>query len=174
MEKPLPLVVILLIPIYVVVMFSVILFPISKDWGWIEAWLFILMFSANITTSYFLINKKNPRVIRNRMKVKKEGLTSLTKKSAGSDAYILPFLSIGFLGALILPAVDFRLNWTSIPFIVEMIGLAVVNIGMIIMDIAMLQNAFASKILDINKGQTLIDSGLYAHVRHSLYSGAVS
>jgi protein-S-isoprenylcysteine O-methyltransferase Ste14 len=44
---------------------------------------------------------------------------------------------------------------------------------MIIMDIAMVQNAFASKILDINKGQTLIDSGMYAHVRHPLYSGAI-
>ena len=53
-----------------------------------------------------------------------------------------------------------------------MIGLAVVNAGTIIMDIAMLQNAFASKLLDINKGQTLIDTGLYAHIRHPLYSGA--
>ena len=41
------------------------------------------------------------------------------------------------------------------------------------MDIAILQNAFASKILDINKGQELIDTGLYAHVRHPLYAGAI-
>ena len=36
----------------------------------------------------------------------------------------------------------------------------------------MLQNAFASKILDINQDQHLIDTGLYAKVRHPLYSGA--
>ena len=37
----------------------------------------------------------------------------------------------------------------------------------------MLQNSFASKLLDINKGQFLIDTGLYAHVRHPLYAGAL-
>jgi len=47
------------------------------------------------------------------------------------------------------------------------------NIGLIIMGIAMVQNAFASKLLDINKGQKLIDTGLYGHVRHPLYAGAV-
>jgi protein-S-isoprenylcysteine O-methyltransferase Ste14 len=106
------------------------------------------------------------------MKVKKEGLTSITKKSAGSDKFILPFLSVGFFGALILPAFDHRFGWSSIPFMVEMIALVLTNIGMIIMDIAMLQNAFASKLLDINKGQELVDTGLYARVRHPLYSGS--
>ena len=38
---------------------------------------------------------------------------------------------------------------------------------------AQLQNAYASKILDINKGQKLIDTGLYAHVRHPLYTGII-
>ena len=172
MDKPLPLWVILMIPIYVGGSFAIILFPIAQDWGWLEAWIFIITFAINITLSYFLINKENPRVIRNRMKVKKEGLTSFTKKSAGSDKYILHFLGIGFFGALILPAFDYRFEWTSVPFAVEMIGLVMVNAGTIIMDIAMLQNAFASKLLDINKGQTLIDTGLYAHIRHPLYSGA--
>ena len=172
MDQPLPLWMILLIPVYVGVLFSVILFPIAKDWGWLEAWLYIIVFAINITVSYFIINKKNPRVIRNRMKVKKEGLTSLTKKSAGSDKFIMPVLGVGFIGALILPAFDHRYGWSSIPFMVEMVGLVLSNAGMVIMDIVMLQNAFASKLLDIKEGQTIIDSGMYARVRHPLYSGA--
>ncbi len=39
--------------------------------------------------------------------------------------------------------------------------------------VAQMQNAFASKLLDINKDQKLIDTGLYAKVRHPLYSGAI-
>lgn len=172
MDKPLPIWVILVIPFYVGIIFSVLLFPIAKDWGWLEAWIFIIAFAINITVSYFIINIKNPRVLRNRMKVKKEGLTSKTKKSAGSDNFIMPVLGVGFIGALILPAFDHRFEWSSIPFVVEMIALVLTNIGMIIMDIAMLQNAYASKLLDIKKGQELIDTGLYARVRHPLYSGA--
>ena len=39
--------------------------------------------------------------------------------------------------------------------------------------ISQVQNAYASKILDINKDQKLIDTGLYSKVRHPLYSGAI-
>jgi len=172
MDKPIPFWVILIIPFYAGALFSVILFPAAKDWGWLEAWIYIIIFAINIGVSYFIINKKNPRVIRNRMKVKKEGLTSLTKTSAGSDKFIMPILSVGFIGALILPAFDHRYGWSSTPFMVEMVGLVVSNAGMVIMDIAMMQNAFASKLLDIKEGQTIIDTGLYSHVRHPLYSGA--
>jgi protein-S-isoprenylcysteine O-methyltransferase Ste14 len=172
-NKPLPFWVIALIPVYISLLFIVLFFPIAQDWTWIEAWLFIISFVLNISISYYLINKKNPRVIRNRMKLKKVGVTEKTKKSVGSDKFIMPFLAIGLIGALILPVFDFRYQWTIIPFMVEIIGLVILNNGLIIMDIAMVQNAYASKILDINKDQKLIDTGLYGHVRHPLYSGAV-
>ncbi|MBY8980744.1 MAG: isoprenylcysteine carboxylmethyltransferase family protein [Candidatus Lokiarchaeota archaeon] len=74
---------------------------------------------------------------------------------------------------MLLPPFDYRYQWSPIPFIVEIVGLAIMNIGLIIMVIAMVQNAYASKLLDINKGQKLIDTGLYSHVRHPLYTGAI-
>ena len=107
------------------------------------------------------------------MKIKKVGIDEKTKSSARTDWFIMPLLSIGFIGALILPPFDYHYQWSPIPFMVEIIGLVVMNIGLIIMGIAMVQNAYASKILDINKGQKLIDTGLYGHVRHPLYSGAI-
>ena len=172
-DKPLPLWTIALIPVYISALFIIILFPLAQDWLWSEAWLFIISFVINMTISFYFINKKNPRVLRNRMKVKKVGITEKTKSSAGSDKFIIPLLSIGFIGALLLPVFDYRNQWSPIPFMVEIVGLVILNIGLIIMDIAMVQNAYASKILDINKDQKLIDTGLYGRVRHPLYSGAV-
>jgi len=172
-DKPLPLWTIALIPVYISVIFIIIFFPLAQDWSWIEAWLFTISFVINMTISFYLINKKNPRVLRNRMKVKKVGVTEKTKSSAGSDKFILPILAIGFIGAILLPVFDYRNQWSTIPFTVEIIGLVVTNIGLIIMDVAMVQNAYASKLLDISKDQKLIDTGLYSHIRHPLYSGAV-
>ena len=173
LDKPLPLWSIALIPVYISVIFMIIFFPLAQDWLWVEAWLFTISFVINMSISFYLINKKNPRVLRNRMKVKKVGVTEKTKSSAGSDKYIMPILAIGFIGAFLLPVFDYRNQWSSIPFTVEIISLVVTNIGLIIMDLAMVQNAYASKLLDINKDQKLIDTGLYSHVRHPLYSGAV-
>ncbi|MHA2290274.1 MAG: methyltransferase family protein [Promethearchaeota archaeon] len=173
MDKPLPLWGIALIPVYISALFIIILFPLAQDWLWIEAWLFLVSFVVNFTVSYYLINKKNPRVIRNRMKIKKVGITEKTKSSSRSDLFIMPLLSLGFIGAILLPPFDYRFQWTTIPFYVKVIGLVVLNCGLIIMDFAMVQNAYASKILDINKDQKLIDTGLYGHVRHPLYTGAI-
>jgi protein-S-isoprenylcysteine O-methyltransferase Ste14 len=173
MDKPLPLWGIALIPVYISALFIIILFPLAQDWAWLEAWLFIISFAFNFTMSYYLINKKNPRVIRNRMKTRKSGITEKTKRSSRSDLFIMPFLSLGFFGAILIPPFDYRFQWTTVPFFGEMIGLVILNCGLIIMDLAMVQNAYASKILDINKDQKLIDTGLYGHVRHPLYTGAI-
>ncbi len=85
----------------------------------------------------------------------------------------MPVLGLGFFGALIIPGLEHRFGWPSIPIPLVIIGLLLTNAGLIIMNIAMLQNSFASKLLDINQNQRLIDTGLYAHVRHPLYSGAL-
>jgi hypothetical protein len=106
------------------------------------------------------------------MKVKKVGVTEKTKRSARSDWFIMPLLSIGFIGAIILPPFDHRYLWSPIIFQIEIIGLIILNGGLIIMDFAMIQNAYASKILDINKGQKLIDTGLHGqYVTHSTQEG---
>jgi len=172
-DKPLPILFILVIPLYVCVLMSLFLFPISDDWGWLEGWAFVITFSINLGIAYNQINRVNPRVLRNRMKLKKEGLTDKIRKPAQSDLFILPFVGLGFFGALIVPALDYRFGWSAISLAAEIVGLIFTNLGTLVMSTAMRQNAFASKILDINEGQQLIDTGMYAHVRHPLYAGSI-
>jgi len=173
LDKPLPLWLILIIPFYAGGIITLFIFPVAGDWSWFEGWAYTIAFAINIGLSYAIINQKNPRVLRNRAKLKKEGLTNATRKSAGSDYIILPIMGLGFLGALIVPGLEHRFTGTSLPLTLIIIGLVLSNVGSVIMSFAMLQNAFASKILDINKDQVLVDTGLYAYVRHPMYSGAV-
>lgn len=174
----------LLIPICLIGLFGFIFWFFTQTLLWLEAWLFTIVFAMNFTISYSIINKKNPRVIRNRTKVKKTGITEKTKKSAGSDRFILPLTGIGFFITFALIIFDYNTQWLSFhfdinnqgtffPFMIEIIALVISNIGLAIMNLAQLQNAYASKLLDINKDQKLIDTGLYGHVRHPLYSGVI-
>jgi protein-S-isoprenylcysteine O-methyltransferase Ste14 len=39
--------------------------------------------------------------------------------------------------------------------------------------VALLQNAYASKLLDINQDQQLVDTGLYGVIRHPVYAGGI-
>ena len=172
-DIPLPSWYFILMAIPMMLVFGFPLFFFTQTLTWLEGWLFTIAFAMNMTISYFIINKKNPRVIRNRAKAKKVGITEKTKKSAGSDKFILPITGIGFFLTFVLIIFDYNTQWTTIPIIVEIIGLVISNVGLGIMSLAQLQNAYASKLLDINKDQKLIDTGLYAHVRHPLYSGII-
>jgi len=172
LDQPIPSWIMFSMPFYVAGIFAVFLFPFAGDWRWLEGWILTIAMTANVSISNAIINRKNPRVLRNRMKLKKEGLSSKTKQSARSDRIIMPILSVGFFGALILPAFDHRFAWSTMPFAFSIVALLFSNAGLVLMYLAMIENAYASKILDINKGQRIIDTGLYGVVRHPLYSGA--
>lgn len=172
LDKPFPIWVIVIMPFYAGLFMALVLFPLAGDWRWLEGWMYNAVFMLITGISYFKINQENPRVIRNRMKFKKKGLSAVTRPSASSDRFILPFVGVGFFGAFILPSLGHRYGWVSVAFLVEIMALLIVIVGNVIMSIAMLQNAYASKLLDINQDQKLIDTGLYARVRHPLYAGA--
>ena len=59
MDKPLPLWVIALIPVFISALFIIIFFPIAQNLVWIEAWLFIVSFVINMTISYYFKTKGN-------------------------------------------------------------------------------------------------------------------
>ncbi|HKJ27486.1 MAG TPA: isoprenylcysteine carboxylmethyltransferase family protein [Anaerolineales bacterium] len=173
LDKPLSNWLLLLLPFYITAIMLVFLLPFAGEWWWLEAWLFAVVLAVHMTIWMLIINKENPRVLRNRMKTKKEGLSASTKKSASSDRWVIPLMSLGFFGAMVLPAFNQRFGWSTMPFLLEIVGLIVMNIGVGIINLSTLQNAYASKILDINQGQRLIDTGLYSQVRHPLYSGGI-
>ncbi len=106
----------LLMAIPMMLVFGFPLFFFTQTLTWLEAWLFTIAFAINITISYSIINKKNPRVIRNRTKIKKTGITEKTKKSARSDRFILPLTGIGFFMTFALIIIDYNTQWLSFHF----------------------------------------------------------
>ena len=80
-------------------------------------------------------------------------------------------MAIGWIGANTVAAIGHRFGWYTLPFGVAVFGTFIVNLGAILAQVATSQNAHASKILDINQEQFLVDTGLYGKVRHPFYSG---
>jgi protein-S-isoprenylcysteine O-methyltransferase Ste14 len=173
LDQPLPWWVMVFITLYLFAFLCVLIFPAAGDWSWRFGWLFVITTTLNISVGYILINQKNPRVIRNRSKIKKEGITADTQKASASDWFIYPLMAIGFFGAMILSSLGHRYGWYILPFWVSVIAAVIMNAGVVVLNIATLQNSYASKLLDINQGQVLVDTGLYARVRHPLYAGGI-
>ncbi len=75
------------------------------------------------------------------------------------------------LGGLIVSGLDVRHAWSVVPIPVQVLGLAVVTLGMALAGWVLLTNPFASSAVRIQeeRGQRVITTGPYALVRHPMY-----
>jgi len=150
---------------------------------WLEGWVYLVIFFISFSLILVALNNKNPEILMNRLKMKKESMRKkkekgtdekdVITKASGTDKIILPLFGIFFLAVFVIPAFDRRFNWSTIWIWSEIIGFILLPISFYIVYRVMLENAYASKVLDVREdsGQKLIDTGPYAIVRHPMYSG---
>jgi protein-S-isoprenylcysteine O-methyltransferase Ste14 len=150
---------------------------------WVEGWVYLAIFFVSFCFIFILLNKRNPEILINRMKMKKQAFRKKedemsedkkeVKKASATDKIIFPIFSILFLLVFIVPAFDKRFHWSITWIWSEIIGFVLLPFSFYIIYRVMLENAYASKVLDIRKdsGHKVIDTGPYAIVRHPLYSG---
>jgi len=111
---------------------------------------------------YFL--GKDPRFLERRSrgaeKVKEQKLIQLIN---------LPV----FIAAFIIPGLDKRFGWSDIPVEVIIITDIVILLGYLIIFIVFRENSYASRIIEIDKEQKVISTGLYSIIRHPMYLGVL-
>jgi protein-S-isoprenylcysteine O-methyltransferase Ste14 len=131
-----------------------------KFWN---GWLFIgVLFTAMFFVLIWLL-VKDPDLLAKRLKTR--------EKEKPQKTYIILSIIVLF-GTFILPGLDFRFNWSDIPLSVVLIATLVMIGGYLMFFAVMRQNTYASRVIEIQEGQKLIDTGLYSIVRHPMYLGA--
>lgn len=73
----------------------------------------------------------------------------------------------------ILPGLDHRFHWSSVPPLVSFISDGFVVLGFLIIFLVFRENSYASGIIEVAPDQKVIDTGPYSVVRHPMYAGAL-
>ena len=81
--------------------------------------------------------------------------------------------SIGFFGLIVIPALDFRYQWSIVPVAVVVTGGVLFVLGFLLIARVYRENTFTSATVGIVEGQRVISSGPYAIVRHPMYASAL-
>lgn len=145
-------------------------FGAAGTWNWPEAWIFIIIqFTVSIAMSAWLL-KHNLELMKERM--------TFMKKSARSWDKIFTAATIPlFLALLIIPGLDaVRYQWSSVPLSVKIISFVVIGAGWYLIFRVMKENTFLSRVVEIQeeRGHTVVTTGPYKAVRHSMYVGAIA
>lgn len=128
-----------------------------KYWnGWLlMGILFIPMFVAGIIMLY-----KNPDLLKKRLNLKeKEKEQELVIKLSG----------LMFILGFILAGLNFRFRWIILPGWISLIGTVLFLLSYLLYAEVLRENTYLSRIIEVQKNQSVIDTGLYGFVRHPMY-----
>src|SRR6185369_1731235 len=84
---------------------------------------------------------------------------------------IMLLVSLGFIGLIVLPALDHRFGWSSMPASLALAGDGLILLGWLAIFFVFKANSYAAAIIQLAPGQKIISTGPYALVRHPMYAG---
>jgi protein-S-isoprenylcysteine O-methyltransferase Ste14 len=136
------------------------LFLAAGDFKFWNAWLFIGALSIPVFFIWMYLEKNDPALVQKRMNV--------IEKNKAADI-IRTFLALSIIALFLVSGFDYRYHWSTVPIWVVVIFTIVMICGMFMVFMVMKENSFASRVIEIQEGQRVIDTGLYSVVRHPMY-----
>ena len=153
-----------------VLFFGLLLLLPARTWFWEDANIFLLCYLVMVIPAAIYQCLYYPKSIEAR-------LITASSNQPKEDKLALLTVILGIMGFFVFIPIDvFHLTIFLPPsFAIKFLGLGMAVLGFAIIFIAQAQNAYAEPIVEIqeDRGQVLIDTGLYAHVRHPMYSGGL-
>lgn len=155
--------------LFKIALFAVLLFLPAGTWNWPRAILFLMVYGLLLLVSTVVLARLAPASLEARL------TAPIDKSQPMADRVVTSFLFLSLIAWFVLIPIDvFHLQLLPPPhFTVSVFGAALFLAGFGILITALFQNAFAVPIVrdQSERGQVLIDTGLYARVRHPMYFG---
>jgi len=122
------------------------------------AWLATLFIPMGISLVY--LYKIDPRLLERRVR---------TDETRPEQRRIIAASAIYLLIVFLLPGFDVRYGWSNVPAWLCLAADGIVLASYILYVLVLRTNTYASRIVEVEQGQQVITSGVYAIVRHPMY-----
>jgi protein-S-isoprenylcysteine O-methyltransferase Ste14 len=132
-----------------------------------QAWLYLVVFFAISVGITLYLMKNDPELLKRRLRGGPIAEKEKTQK------IIMVITSIGFIGLLVVPALDHRFKWSSMPTFMVVSGHILTILGFAIIFLVYKENPFSSATIEVAADQKVISTGPYAVVRHPMYAGGL-
>ncbi len=146
--------------IFGIVLIALLLFLPAWTFNYFGAWLFlgVLFLPMLIMGAVMLV--RAPELLEKRLN---------SKEKEATQRGVVALSGLAFIGSFVLSALDFRFGWSPVPLWLTVTAAVVFLIGYGLYAEVMRENAYPSRTVEVQKGQKVIDTGLYGIVRHPMY-----
>ncbi len=112
----------------------------------------------------FTMARKAPDLLERRMR---------TREPEGAQKAIVLLATPFYLAVFVVPALDRRFGWSSVPAGIAVAAEALVLAGYLLTVRVLWENRFAARTVAVDAGQRVIATGPYSVVRHPMYSASI-
>ena len=129
-----------------------------------EGWLLMGVLFGPMFLAGLVMLAKTPEFLAKRLDAKEK---QATQKG------VLAFSGLMFIGGFVVAGLDHRFGWSRMPLWVNIAAGALFLVFYGLYAEVMRENAYLSRTIKVEAGQTVVDTGLYGIVRHPMYSVTV-
>ena len=143
-----------------VALVGLLIFLPAGSFNYYNGWLLMGILFVPMLFAGVVMMCKNPALLRSRLDA---------KENSREQSLVVKLSGLMFLAGFILAGLGYRFRWYVLPTGV-VIGAAVVFlIAYILYAEVLRENTYLSRTIEVQKGQRVIDTGLYGVVRHPMY-----
>jgi len=128
------------------------------------AWLFLGLLFGPMLILGLVLFVRSPALLAKRLNGKERVHTQQGVLAVSGVLFITAFLLSGF---------DFRFGWSQIPTWLKLTAAVIQLAAYGMYAEVMRENAYLSRTIEVQKGQRVIDTGLYGIIRHPMYTSTV-
>lgn len=144
-----------------------LLFGAAGTFHYWQAWLFLVAYFAPSLAIILYLIKEDPALLARRM----SGGPFAEKEPV--QKIIMSIVSLGFVGLIVLPALDHRVGWSPLSPTMVLIGDLLVLTGWLGIFLVFRENSFGAATIELSEDQRVISTGPYAWVRHPMYAAGL-
>ena len=147
-----------------VILVGLLVFIPAGTLSYFQGWLFMGVLFIPIFIMGIVMMIKSPELLKKRLNSKeKEKEQSLVVKLGG----------LMFMVGFILAGLSFRFNWLVLPKAVSICASVTFLLSYLMYAEVLRENAYLSRIIEVQENQKVVDTGLYGIIRHPMYSATL-
>lgn len=149
-----------------VVVMGVALFGSAGTIRYWQAWLWLCVVAIS-STLLILYMVRDPVLLENR------STFGPAAEQRPLQRIIVMCMGVPLIAAFIVPGLDHRFGWSSVPPWLSVVGILLVLVSMWMVYRVFKANSFGSATVGVAEGQSVVTTGPYAIVRNPMYASAV-
>jgi protein-S-isoprenylcysteine O-methyltransferase Ste14 len=149
------------------VIIAVVLFGFAGTLRYWHGWVYLLLMAGLSAIITLDLMRRDPALLERRLK------GGPTAERRPIQRLIMVGTTVCSVAMLIVPALDFRYKWSSVPLALVVLGNILFVVGFAFIARVYHENTFTSATVGVMEGQRVISTGPYAMVRHPMYASGL-